>query len=57
MGERKRPKYMLSTTDPHQNKRYTQTKSKRMEKGNGNFFKWKFLKSWDSNIYIRQNGL
>ena len=48
--------YMLSTKDPSQNKRYTNTKSKRMKKYSMQIETNK-QNSWGSNNYIRQNTL
>ena len=46
---------MQPPRDPSQIKRYTQTKSKGIEKGIS--CKWKGNKSWGSNTYIPQNRL
>ena len=55
MDKKTRPIYMLPRRDPSQIERYTQTKSKGMEKDIS--CKWKRKKSWGSSTYDQQNRL
>ena len=55
MEKKTRPTYMLSRRDPHQNKRYTQTKSKGMEKNIS--CKWKGKKAGAVILISEKNRL